>query len=162
MTKGKVGRQNDGRLRTLYRGPGFLIRRAHQIATATFAQTCQELDLTPSQYSVLFALQECGKVGQNELGRLVSLDRCTTSVVVGVLSERGLTRRLSDPRDRRKILLHLTTSGRHILARAQRLSHRANEELLSVFNNNQARTFMELLEKFNHAHGRQRTLGPGA
>jgi len=156
MSKGKYGRKFDGDLEALYRGPAFLIRRAHQIATAIFSQKCGELDLKPSQFSVLFALNRCGSIGQNELGRLVSLDRCTTSVVIGVLSERGLTSRLDDPKDRRKIVLRLTTSGRHTLTRAQRLSIRAGQDLLSVFSNNQARTFVDLLEKFNRAHDRKR------
>jgi len=157
MTKRNDGRVQGGHLDALYRGPAFMIRRAHQIATAIFAEACQELELTPSQYSVLFALRVCGSIGQNELGRLVSLDRCTTSVVVGVLSVRGLTSRLDDPSDRRKVLLRLTTSGRHVLSRAERLSFRASEDLLSVFSDNQARIFIALLDKFNKAHGRHRT-----
>jgi len=133
-----------------------MIRRAHQIATAIFAEACEELELTPSQYSVLFALYQCGAVGQNELGRLVSLDRCTTSVVVGGLSERGLTTRREYPNDKRKVLLRLTSSGRHLLVRAERMSSRASEDLMSVFTNNQARVFIDLLERFNRSHEMQR------
>ena len=156
MTNGRNRLRGDGGLDGLYRGPAFMIRRAHQIATAIFAETCEELELTPSQYSVLFALYQCGAVGQNELGRLVSLDRCTTSVVVGGLSERGLTSRREYPNDRRKVLLRLTGSGRQVLVRAERLSTRASADLMSVFTDNQARVFIDLLDKFNRAHERQR------
>ncbi|HYA59940.1 MAG TPA: MarR family winged helix-turn-helix transcriptional regulator [Burkholderiaceae bacterium] len=155
MTYGKYGQENGVLLVDLYGGPAYRIRRAHQIATAVFAQACEELGLTHSQYAVLFALRQCGPVGQNELGRLVSLDRCTTSVVVGILSERGLTSRMEFPNDRRKVLLRLTTPGQRILARAERRSSSASTALLSVFSKNQARAFMDLLDKFNRAHDRQ-------
>ena len=143
-------------LEELYRGPAYLIRRAQQIATAIFAETCEELDLTPSQYSMLFALRRCGPVGQNELGRLVSLDRCTTSVVVGILNDRGLVVRLEYPNDRRRTMLSLTNSGRLLLGRAERLSTRASDRLLSVLNNNQARTFVGLLEALVKSHEAKR------
>jgi len=156
MTNGKNRLRHYSVLDDLYRGPAFMIRRAHQIATAICSETWEELELTPSQYSVLYALYQCGAVGQNELGRLVSLDRCTTSVVVGGLSERGLTSRREYPNDKRKVLLRLTSSGRQVLIRAERLSTRASEDLMSVFTDNQARVFIDLLGKFNRAHETQR------
>ncbi len=142
-------------LEDLYRGPAFLIRRAQQIATAIFAETCDELDLTPSQYSMLFAMRRCGPVGQNELGRLVSLDRCTASVVIGLLCDRGLVARVEHPNDRRRSMLSLTNPGRLLLSRAERLSTRATEKLLGVLNHGQARTLVGLLEALVKAHDNQ-------
>lgn len=144
-------------LEQLYREPAFLVRRAQQIATAIFAEACQELDLTPSQYAMLFALRRSSPVGQNELGRLVSLDRCTTSVVIGILVDRGLVTRLEYPNDRRRTMLCLTNPGRLLLSRAERLSIRAREKLLAVLNNNQARTFVGLLEALVKGHEKQQS-----
>ena len=61
--KGEVARERrilDG----LYGTPEFLIRRAHQIATAVFAEACADLELTPSQYAALYALREHAPIGQ--------------------------------------------------------------------------------------------------
>lgn len=139
-------------LESLYREPTFMIRRAHQIASATFARSCVKLDLTPSQYSVLFALRHVGPIGQNHLGRLVALDRCTTSLVVRLLVERALIDRVNDPVDGRKKKLSLNDSGRVLLNRAERLATRASRKLLSVLDDSQTRAFMSILDKFTRAH----------
>lgn len=135
----------------LYASPEYLIRRAHQIATAVFTETCADLDLTPAQYSALFALRERTGVGQNELGRLISLDRATTSMVVKTLRDRGLITASADAQDRRKTLLDLTDDGRLLLARAERCTVQSSQELLSVFDPAQASTFLELLNKLTNA-----------
>lgn len=131
----------------LYGSPEYLIRRAHQIATAVFTEACADLDLTPSQYSALFALRERSLIGQNELGRLIALDRSTTSIVVKILRERGLVRASTDPSDLRKSFLELTNDGRLLLARAEKRSSQSSQELLSAFDKRQASTFLELLDK---------------
>lgn len=148
----------DQALDALYARPEFLIRRAHQIASAVFAEACAGLDLTPSQYAALFALRECQSVGQNELGRLIALDRSTTSLVVKLLRDRGLVDAASDPADRRKSLLSLTNQGRLLLVRAEKLSSRSSAELLSVFTQKQAATFLGLLNQL--AASRAATAAP--
>ncbi len=150
---GRKTRKPDGPapLVNLYASPEFLIRRAHQIATAVFNETCADLDLTPAQYSALFALRERGGVGQNELGRLVSLDRATTSMIVKTLRERGLITASADAHDRRKTLLDLTDEGRLLLASAERCNVQSSQELLSVFDPAQAATFLELLNKLTNS-----------
>lgn len=140
----------DGRLDELYASPEFLIRRAHQVATAIFTDTCADLDLTPSQYSALFALRERAPIGQNELGRVIALDRSTVSVVIRTLRDRGLVVGASDASDRRKVFLDLTTEGRLMLAKAEQRNSRSNEALLSPFDRRQASEFLELLNKLGH------------
>ena len=131
----------------LYFSPEFLIRRAHQIATAVFTETSAHLDLTPSQYAALFALREHSLVGQNALGRLIALDRSTTSVVVKILRDRSLVKASTDASDRRKAFLELTNEGRLLLVKAEKRSSKASQELLSVFDKTQASEFLELLGK---------------
>lgn len=134
-------------LAALFTSPEFLIRRAHQIATAVFTETCAEIDLTPSQYSVLFALRERAPIGQNELGRLVALDRSTTSLVVRILRDRGLVAASADDSDRRKSFLELTNDGRLLLARAERLNSKSSQALMSAFDPHQASAFIALLDR---------------
>ncbi|MBX3620566.1 MAG: winged helix-turn-helix transcriptional regulator [Rhizobacter sp.] len=140
-------------LDALYARPEFLIRRAHQVASAVFTEACAALDLTPSQYATLYALRECSSVGQNELGRLISLDRSTTSLVVRLLRERGLVQASADATDRRKSLLSLTGAGRQMLNRAEKMSARCSAQLLSVFNQKQAASFLDLLNRFAASRG---------
>ncbi len=147
-----------GPLDGLYSSPEYLIRRAHQIATAVFTETCADLDLTPSQYSALFALRERSPIGQNELGRLIALDRSTTSVVVKILRERGLVIASADDSDRRKSFLELTNEGRLLLARAERRNSQSSQQLMSVFDAKQATVFLELLDCLANSVGPK--LGP--
>lgn len=135
----------------LYSSPEFLFRRAHQIASAGFAEACRHLDLTPSQYSALFMLREVNEVSQNELGRLVALDRSTTSVVLRSLRERRLVREHADPADRRKKRLKLTDSGRLLLAEAERLSTGSSQQLLASLGAEKATLLLSLLEQFSAA-----------
>lgn len=129
--------------------PEFLIRRAHQIASAAFVEACADLNLTPSQYSALFALRQQAGVGQNELGRLIALDRSTTSLVVKSLRERELVTAESDPADRRKTLLDISNKGRLLLAKAEQRSARASQAMMAVFSEQQASDFLAMLRLLN-------------
>lgn len=143
---------------TLHCSPEFLFRRAHQIATAAFAEACRDLDLTPSQYSALFMLREAASVSQNELGRMISLDRSTTSVVLRSLRERRLVRDSSDPEDRRKKRLRLTDTGRLLLAEAERLNAGTSRQLLSVLGGEKAALLLSLLQEFSSVRRMDATL----
>ncbi len=145
--------EGDKRLDGLYSSPEFLIRRAHQVASATFTQACADLGITTSQYSVLFALRQHADVGQNAIGRLVSLDRSTTSLVVKTLKDRQLVTVAVDPSDRRKAFLQLTDEGRMLLARAETRSARVVEALLSIFDRRQANDFLVMLQRFAEPRG---------
>ena len=56
---------------------GHLLRRAHQRASAIFAELIGEDRLTPLQYAVLVKVHDLGSVTQNRLGRLTAMDRAT-------------------------------------------------------------------------------------
>jgi DNA-binding MarR family transcriptional regulator len=132
--------------------PVFVIRRAHQTASAVFSKFLSGQDLTSSQYCVLAVLNYRGPTGQNELGRLAYLDRCTTSVVIRNLKARKLVSAGRDPRDSRKSLLSLTSVGRQLLPRAVRSSARAHMAVTSVLTDAEARKLMTTLKKLVRLH----------
>lgn len=137
----------------LYSSPEFLIRRAHQVASAAFASACADLDLTPSQYAALFALRQQASIGQNALGRLIALDRSTTSLVVKSLKERKLVTAKSDLSDKRKSFLELSNQGRLVLAQAEQRSARSGQALMSVFDQRQAQEFLRMLRTLSESMG---------
>jgi DNA-binding MarR family transcriptional regulator len=132
--------------------PVFVIRRAHQTASAVFARYLSQHDLTSSQFCVLAVLSRRGPTGQNELGRLAHLDRCTTSVVIRNLKARKLVAAGRDERDSRKRLLTLTTRGRLLLPRATRQSDRAHRAVTAVLTTREARQLISTLKKLVQAH----------
>ena len=69
---------------------GYLLRRAHQRASAIFQVTIGDPNITPTQYSSLVKLHEYTELWQNHLGRLVGMDKATMQGVVRRLKERRL------------------------------------------------------------------------
>lgn len=79
-------------------------------------------DLTPTQYSVLALVRVRGPIGLAELTELEGINPTMLSRIVRVLDERGLVRRLPDPKDMRAARLQATPAGEqvHDRVRAQR------------------------------------------
>ncbi len=133
---------------SLYRRPGFLIRRAHQIAVSIFLEEAAELGITTTQYGALVVLSAAENIDQIGLAKLVGIDRSTAALVVSKLEAAGLLVRENDPNDRRRSVLALTADGRQMLERLAKPAERAQERALSAFSKQEAKHFLELLGQF--------------
>jgi len=138
---------NAKSLDQLYSRPGFLLRRAHQIAVGIFVTECAGVGLTPPQHGVLIAVEKRPGLNQAELARLLGFDRATVGQVVEGLELRGLLRRTSSAHDRRNKSLALTPRGETRMRRAARAIQRTSERLLSPFTRGERELFIELLER---------------
>ena len=96
---------------------GYLLRRAHQRASAIFQVTIGDPNVTATQYSSMAKLNEYRELSQSHLGRLVGMDKATMQGVVRRLKERGLVDSRPDPGDARRTLLSLTTDGQQTINR---------------------------------------------
>lgn len=139
--------ERDERLDSIYRRPGFMLRRAHQIAVGIFADECGEFELTTTQHGVLTALQTFPALDQISLGRLLGLDRSTIGTVVMRLEERGLIRREIADNDKRRRVLHLTPEGERLHTAVGEAAARAQERLLSAFSPLEAQMLLGLLTR---------------
>ena len=74
--------QVERSLDELYRRPGFLLRRAHQISVALFMEESAGLGLTTTQYGTMVVLRARGSLDQVGIATLVGIDRSTTALVV--------------------------------------------------------------------------------
>ncbi|HEV3381013.1 MAG TPA: MarR family transcriptional regulator [Trebonia sp.] len=79
-------------------------------------------DLTPTQYSVLALIRVRGPLGLAELTELEGINPTMLSRIIKVLDERGLIRRLPNPKDMRAARVEATPEGEqvHERVRAQR------------------------------------------
>lgn len=79
-------------------------------------------DLTPTQYSVLALVRVRGPLGLAELAGLEGINPTMLSRIIKVLDERGLVRRLPNPKDMRAARVEVTQGGErvHDRVRAQR------------------------------------------
>ena len=129
----------------LYARPGFLLRRAHQIAVGIFVEECAAYGLTPPQHSTLIVIDRCPGLDQAALARAIGFDRATTGQVVEGLEARGLLKRQNSRIDRRRKTLALTPEGRALMKRAAAAIQRTSERLLAPLRPGQRRHFVELL-----------------
>src|SRR5712692_3711192 len=141
--------QNDP-LEELYRRPGFMIRRVHQIAVSLFIEETGKLGVTNRQYGIMFVLKHRPGIDQISVANLLGLDRSTTGMVLTKLDNDGLVIRSVDARDRRRHSLQLTRPGNRLLSELAEPARRAQARVLSVFTSHEQALFLQLLDKLTH------------
>ena len=134
----------------LYRRPGFMIRRAHQIAVSLFLEETGALGITNRQYGIMLVLKAEPGIDQITVAKLLGLDRSTTGMVLTKLEDAGLVGRVVG-HDRRKRSLKLTPAGERMLKQLAEPARRAQERVLSAFTKTEREVFLDLLDKFARA-----------
>ncbi len=125
--------------------PGHLIRRAHQLAVATFGQV-HGRQITPVQYAVLRALQQTPGIDQVTLADKVALDTSTTADIATRLEAKGwIVRELLARRQR---ALHLTPAGEAVLADMLPRVEPMYRQLLRALSSDEQAELLRLLRKF--------------
>jgi len=138
-------------LEELYRRPGFMIRRVHQIAVSLFIEETGKLGVTNRQYGILFVLNHRPGIEQISVANLLGLDRSTTAMVLKKLEEDGLVVRSVGVHDRRRHSLQLTRSGEKLLSQLAEPARKARARVLSAFTPSEQTLFLALLDKFTRA-----------
>ena len=124
--------------------PGHLIRRAHQLAVATFHET-HGRHITPVQYAVLRTLQAAPGIDQVTLAEKIALDTSTTADIAVRLEEKGWIVRALLPRRQRS--LSLTAEGDAVLRALLPGVHPVRERVLGALDAAEQTEFIRLLAK---------------
>jgi DNA-binding MarR family transcriptional regulator len=123
---------------------GYALRRAQLASTAEFLEAMKEVDLRPTQFSVLILINENPGVRQTEVCAALGLQKANFVPLLNELERRGLAERRPGVPDRRASALHLTEHGAAVLQRAlqlhaeweervaARLGHMGREQLLGL------------------------------
>ena len=135
----------------LWRRPGFLVRRLHQIHGALFAEECAGFDITPVQYAVMTTLAKQPDCDQNSLALEVGLDRTNAADVLRRLARQGLVFRRASGVDRRRILSRLTPRGTTILEAMQAAMVRAQQRLVEPLDAAERERFLATMLKLIEA-----------
>jgi DNA-binding MarR family transcriptional regulator len=143
----EASQDDDAALAAMFRHPGFLIRRAQQIAVNSFLENYGALGITPTQSTVLKLIRHRPGLDQVGVGRILGLDRTTSATVVNSLAANKLLVRRDDPADRRRKRLYIAPAGGRLLEKVGDTDE-SRSALLSVFTDEEAETFLALLEKF--------------
>ena len=117
-------------------------REAHDQMAAWLPQ-----GLRLGHLAVLGALTEGGARTQRELSERLKIHPSDMVTLVDDLARRDLISRTTDPADRRRNLITLTTSGRKLVRQATTQSRRIHRELLSALSRDEQESVRQLLDR---------------
>lgn len=126
---------------------GYVVRRAQLAIFKDFIRTMAGVDIRPAQYSVLLVVAGNPGLTQAELGRALAIKRANLVGMLNELERRKLARRVASPGDRRSHALHLTASGRTMLARYRRLAEAHEKRATRTLDAAERQMLLDLLQR---------------
>jgi DNA-binding MarR family transcriptional regulator len=129
----------------LWRRPGYLVRRLHQLHHDLFLNECGAFDITPVQYGLMTVLHGRPDGDQQTLAAEVGLDRTNVADVLARLERRGIVKRHQGLVDRRTVVARLTSKGERITKQMHAAMSRAQERLLSPFDKAEQELFIKMM-----------------
>jgi DNA-binding MarR family transcriptional regulator len=124
----------------------FLLRRGNRV---NMASQDGDITLDRSAYGILCQLADEGSQRLGVLASAFKLDPSTITRQVQPLVEGGLTRRETDPTDRRAYILDLTPHGREVLEQTRAYRRARLQKALVDWPDGDLAEFSRLLEQFN-------------
>lgn len=137
--------------------PGHLIRRLQQISFALFMDQTRKFEITPVQYSAIFAINNHPGIDQTALCNIIAFDRSTIGDVVTRLEKKKLIKRVNGPVDRRTKSLYITQSGRRLLRDIAPAVASTQRLILAPLKPGERDVFMRMLKalvQLNNEHSR--------
>ena len=110
-----------------------------------------EMEMCGSDFAVLEALLHKGPLPMNEIGKKVLLTSGSITVAVDRLESKGLVERRASGSDRRARIVHLTKTGRELIARIY-AGHASDMERLASasLSRTERETLIRLLKKIGY------------
>jgi DNA-binding MarR family transcriptional regulator len=129
-----VSTTEDATRRPLPRGvadrPALLLHKLGNEVLRRAEQPLEEMGLSGREYVTLAVLDADAPSSQAELAALCGLLPAQLVAVIDELERDGLAERTRDEADRRRSVVRTTAKGRRLLARADTLAARIEDELL--------------------------------
>jgi DNA-binding MarR family transcriptional regulator len=129
-----VSTTEDATRRPLPRGvadrPALLLHKLGNEVLRRAEQPLEEMGLSGREYVTLAVLDADAPSSQAELAALCGLLPAQLVAVIDELERDGLAERTRDEADRRRSVVRTTAKGRRLLARADALAARIEDELL--------------------------------
>jgi DNA-binding MarR family transcriptional regulator len=127
--------------------PTWLLSQANARAHSLLTEALASEGVRGYHYRLLAALDQYGPSSQADLGRYTDIDRSDVVATLNDLVARRLARRESDPTDRRRNVVKLTTRGAGMLARLDPVLDDVQAAVLAPLTENERRTLVRLLAK---------------
>ena len=105
------------------------------------------MDITPEQWTVLLFLWEKDGVTQQELCNATFKDKPSMTRLIDNMEKQHLVVRISDKKDRRTNLIHLTKTGKELEDMARFIANKALKEALHGLKLEELRISQDVLRK---------------
>ena len=124
------------------------LMRATNKTTGKIHRHLKDDNLTVSQFGVLEALYHLGPLSQSELGEKILKSNANLTTVVDSLENKILVERKRTSEDRRRVTVHLTESGRELIAKVFPRHAQVVAKELEFLSDKKKSTLEKLLRKF--------------
>ena len=124
------------------------LMRATNQATSKIHGHLRDDNLTISQFGVLEALYHLGSLTQSQLGKKILKSNANLTTVVDSLERKALVIRKRAEKDRRRVTVHLTKSGRELIAGVFPRHAEVVAKEFAFLSDEEKDTFSHILRKF--------------
>ena len=135
---------------------GYAASRAAIELKKVFEKQLGPLQLKASEFSLLVLVASNPKVNQKQLGQALDISPPNMAVTIDRLVERGWVERVRSTQDRRAMQIHLTTSGRELVERAEKIAMTMENPALRMLSPAERAMLIELLLKVATGASRKR------
>lgn len=136
--------------------PSYLAGNVARIGHRLLLRALAERDLRLQHAAILAALYDFGPLAQHELADRLDVQQSHLVGCVDLLEQRVLVQRERDHEDRRRQNVALTTAGRALWRRLQRVAERFQAQFLDVLSESERETLLALLYRVLRAHDEAR------
>jgi DNA-binding MarR family transcriptional regulator len=138
----------------------YLVTRLQWALRGMLEEITRQFGLTPKQYTALRVLADRPGMSSATLARLTDVTPQASNEIVALLERNGFLRRSSDPKDARRLEMHLSPSGRRALARCDELLDQLEVEVFDHLDARHQASFRNML--LSCLHATNRTVRAGA
>lgn len=131
----------------LLQSAGYLLARVGSESRRRFVEELAEHDLTLSAYSALMVIGSVPGITQRRLATAIGIDPRNLVPILDELALGGLVSRGSNPADRRRNALNLTSSGKERLARLKKVGAEVELSFLKPLTVAERKQLLALLHK---------------
>ena len=124
-----------------------ILARASKAIEAIDRESIAQTGLNVSDFAILEALLHKGPLPINTIGQKVLLTSGSMTAAANRLLQKGYINREQDPSDGRFFFLHLTESGRELIAKAYDRHARNLERIVEVLTSSERSQLADLLKK---------------
>jgi 3-hydroxy-9,10-secoandrosta-1,3,5(10)-triene-9,17-dione monooxygenase reductase component len=124
----------------------YLLARASHIVASGFHARLKTWKLTIPEYRVLACLDGAEGLGVGDLAAMAIMAQPRMTKVLDRMARQGLIERRSDPKDRRRVLIHLTPAGRTRAAPMLRAAKEHEAKILAPFSAEERSVIMRALD----------------